>query len=113
MWLFTRYGFYSVSVQGGKTVVRARLRKHLDALIARFPTLLDACKVESSANTDYRYRIRLEKELWSQVAAELVSEQDWSNFKNEVHRTNGSDSYEMACHKVWSVMYQLQQKEPI
>jgi hypothetical protein len=29
MWLFTRYGFYSISVYDGKFTVRARLRKHL------------------------------------------------------------------------------------
>jgi hypothetical protein len=57
MWLFTRYGFYGISVVAvsDKTCVRARLRKHLVALHKRFSGLQ---KFEIIHTSGYGYRYR-------------------------------------------------------
>lgn len=119
MWIFTRYGFYSIAcarLQNGridlqKMMVRARQRRHLENLIARFPVLAQ-CGIRSSDNNDYRYRIIVSKAVWKEVIGELAEEQSWSNFKGETERfLRRPDEYVHALHRVWGEMLRLQEKE--
>jgi hypothetical protein len=120
MWLFTRYGFYSIacaskpngSPDARTVMVRARCSAHLQDLKKRFPTIAGA-EIVTLPNRDYRYRLLVPKNVWAGLVAELASEQEWSNFKNEVERfqgTVGSD-YSAALHRVWSIMFSLQHSE--
>jgi hypothetical protein len=117
MWLFTRYGFYSIacasqpngSIDPGTLMIRARLVAHLTNLQERFPAL-KVGEIVALPNRDYRYRLIVSKEVWADALAELGREQDWANFKNEVARFNGRDEYERALHAVWEVMYDLQER---
>jgi hypothetical protein len=114
MWLFTRYGFFSVSVKvkgSDEVAVRARVRSHLDALMTRFPQIKR--KVVYTAHNDYAYRVRLPKALWVKVAAALAQEQDWSNFKDEAKAFGGSAEagYVDALHEVWAIMHSLQYRQ--
>ena len=121
MWLFTRYGFYSVACADGPdskldpdtVMVKARRRRHLHILQDRFPSLSSADIVTLKAR-DYRYRIIIPKELWVSVVVDLVREQDWSNFKKEAARYQGAKGvdYVDSLHDVWSVVYGLQETEP-
>ncbi len=122
MWIFTKYGFYSAvcarqgdgrhdrPVDPDRIMVRARVRRHLDALKERFPALLAPCDVQEFTGTDYAYRIFVDKSVWSQVLVGLSEDLDYDNFKSEVGRYQGADErdYEDALHAVWSVMYRLQ-----
>ena len=110
MWLFTVHGFYSVSVLPGspKTCVRARLRKHLEALRIRFKLQYDIVRTDGC---DYLYRMLVPKKVWAGVVKELTAEQTWSNFKRQAAKVNGRDAYERALHEVWEVMFELQRKE--
>ena len=118
MWLFTRYGFYSIacarqengSIDPATVMIRARLAAHLRKLQKRFPALAGE-EVVTLPDRDYRYRLILSKELWADTLSALAREQDWANFKNEVARFGGRDEYEKALHRVWSVMHKLQSKE--
>ena len=119
MWLFTRYGFYSIacarSADGAldpqTVMVRARCRSQLQALQKRFPALATA-EILELPHSDYRFRIVIPKETWNLAVTALVEEQDWSNFKNEVASFQGSagSEYVHALHDVWTVMYELQEK---
>lgn len=113
MWLFTIYGFFSVSVQGDRTVVRARLQRHLESLVARFPKELHGTPILTTPEADYRYRVVLTREAWAAVDAELVSEQTWSNFKNEAAQVIGQDDYVGALHRIWEVMYGVQRRQGV
>jgi hypothetical protein len=121
MWIFTRYGFYSIacashpngSLDPQTLMVRARRVSHLKSLQKRFPVIAGA-EIMTLPNRDYRYRLIVPKAVWAGISAELVQEQEWSNFKSEVARNQaavGSD-YVHALHRVWSVMSALQQGEP-
>lgn len=112
MWLFTVYGFFSISVQDGKTVVRARLQKHLEALAKRFPNEVSVAAIVTTMQADYRYRVVLTKKAWAAVNAELVAEQSWANFKNEAAKVNGQDDYLRTLHQIWEVMYGVQRRAP-
>src|SRR5271156_3766003 len=101
MWIFTRYGFYSIACASAMDgapdpntlMVRARRLDHLQKLQARFPEIAQL-EIVTIAHRDYRYRLLVPKELWVQIIAELAGEQQWSNFKNEAARyqsAEGSD----------------------
>jgi hypothetical protein len=119
MWLFTRYGFYSIacasksdgSLDTETLTVRGRCRSHLECLQKRF-TPLAGLEIVLLHNRDYRYRLFVAKEVWTSIAAQLAEEQTWSNFKNEADRFQGSAGadYMHMLHKVWSLMYGLQRK---
>jgi hypothetical protein len=88
MWLFTRYGFYSVacarhpqgSIDPNTLMIRARRVAHLTNLQKRFPAL-GISEILTLPNRDYRYRLLVAKEAWVGIVAELAQEQQWSNFK--------------------------------
>ena len=118
MWLFTRYGFFSVTqptrdnadAKASELVqVRARMRMHLQALQARFPVGL-AGEILESDETDYRYRLIVARDRFERVAAALVGELDYSNFKGECSRHGAwlGPGYSHALHQVWSIHHDLQ-----
>lgn len=121
MWIFTRYGFYSIasaSLQSGgiddqQMMVRARRRRHLMNLQERFPVLAQS-EIRQSDKNDYRYRIIVSKSVWTRVVSELAEEQNWSNFKGETDRflEPADPDYVRALHRVWGEMLVLQDKEP-
>jgi predicted small integral membrane protein len=124
MWIFTRYGFFSIACATGAegaldadtVMVRSKLDEHLLSLKARFPgTELGKAEIQSSDLTDYRYRIVLPKADWVAALAELATEQTWSNFKNETSRFSRAKktayAYVDALHRIWDVMHRLQVQE--
>jgi len=120
MWLFTRYGFYSIAcankpdgqLDPQTLMIRCRQKVHLRDLQTRFPRLADATII-SSADRDYRYRFVVPKSEWVAVIAELAEEQMWSNFKDETARfqRGAARAYVHALHDVWGVMYRVQCRE--
>jgi hypothetical protein len=123
MWIFTRYGFFSIACateDGGESpaiqpdliMVRARQKRHLDQLKRRFPELA-GFSIASQKGTDYRHRIVLPKTDWSNVMLQLTEEQSWSDFKDETQRYLGRDfrDYQQALQRVWGLMRSLQVNE--
>ena len=124
MWIFSKYGFFSAvcarqgdgshgqPVDPERMMVRARDRRHLEALIARYPKFLGDAEIKAFPGTDYAYRIFVPKAVWAKVLAGLGDDVDYDNFKSEVARFQGRDgaAYEHALHDVWSVMYGLQER---
>ena len=124
MWIFTRYGFFSIAcvnkpdgtINPDIVMVRARLHEHLVSLKDRFPdTELGKAEILSWDGRDYRYRIILPKVAWVAALAQLATEQTWSNFKNETSRFSrakkAAHAYVDALHRIWDVMHHLQVQE--
>lgn len=121
MWIFTKYGFYSVvcarigngwdkQVDTNRLMVRARLKQHLDNLILRFP-VLKSCELIETPHNDYRFRLFVEKTVWSEIAEQLAEELDYDNFKDKVKQHLGDKKYEKCLGRVWSIMYEFQEDE--
>jgi hypothetical protein len=120
MWIFTRYGFYSVacankpdgSLDTQTVMVRARRIAHLRSLQRRF-SALKAGEILTRPDRDYRYRLIVPKTSWVAIIGELAQEQEWSNFKNEAAKYQGTQGrdYLRVLHEVWSVMNRLQESE--
>ena len=120
MWIFSIYGMYSIacarrpdgSLDPETVMVRARRADHLRNLQKRFPAVAGA-DVVTLPNRDYRYRLIVPKSNWAAVLVEMVSEQKWSNFKDQVakHQGHAGAVYTRALHDVWETMYHLQESE--
>lgn len=120
MWIFSIYGMYSIacahkpdgSVDPETVMVRARRADHLRNLQKRFPSVAGA-DIATLPNRDYRYRLIVPKSNWAAVLVEMVSEQKWSNFKDQVvkHQGHAGAAYTRALHDVWKTMYHLQESE--
>lgn len=105
MWLYTQHGCYSAVVyRDGMITVRSRFRSHLVALKRRFPHAFRNSVITPTPKRDYPYRMGLPQQLWADVVAALVMEQDYSNFKSKVKATvKGPDAaaYNDLLHAVW------------
>lgn len=120
MWIFTRYGFFSIacarrrdgSLDSQTVMVRSRRKAHLQKLQSRFQEIATA-EIVALPERDYRYRLILPKPVWATIIAALADEQEWSNFKNEAARFQGAPGadYVHALHEVWGVMHNLQVSE--
>ena len=122
MWLFTQYGFFSTvcaregdgsrsnAVDEGRVMVRARLRGHLEALKSRFPEEFEGLEIMETPETDYRYRLFVDKAVWVRVLKLLGEELDYDNFKSKVARNLAAvgGEYERSLHDVWDTMQRLQ-----
>ena len=105
MWLFTRYGFYSVSVHDKRQLaVRARAKKHLEQLRNRLP-FLKRYEILEDRWKDYRWRLVVPRNVWLDALMTLAVEQHWSNFKKEAARFCPDKIYDEALHSVWGLMY--------
>src|ERR1022692_3879985 len=124
MWVFTRYGFFSIAcankadgtISPDTVMIRARLHEHLVSLIDRFrDSELGKAEILSWDDRDYRYRIIVPKVAWVAALAEMATEQTWSNFKNETSRFSRAKkaayAYVDALHRIWDVMHRLQVQE--
>jgi hypothetical protein len=118
MWLFTRYGFFSVTnarqgrgagaLDPARLQVRARSEAHLKHLIKRFPQLRGYQIIETP-KADYLFRIIVRRKVWATVAGDLAAEIAYPNFKNEcVGRPELEDAYIGVLHEVWGAANDLQ-----
>jgi hypothetical protein len=117
MWVFTRYGFFSVvcaknlsagGLDKSHLMIRARSAAHLKTLKDRFSKQLAGCEISVAKDTDYPCRLIVARDTWTEISRLLADEIDYGNFKSEVARHKGNDNYEESLHKVWSVMRRFQ-----
>lgn len=124
MWLFTKYGFYSIAcadklggdrykddIDPNTVMVRARLKQHLENLQERFKDIAKL-PIDAITGIDYRYRIIMPKHLWVEALSEMAMEQTWRNFKNEASAfarlRNLGNTYINALHDIWEIMHEVQ-----
>ena len=127
MWIFTKYGFFSVvcarvgedpgaRVNPERVMIRARDPSHLFELRNAFQDQLGAEPVIKTPNGDYGWRMIVDKWIWAKVLEMMAEQTDYDNFKNEVdHRYPKTEAFEKAkglyirsLHDVWSRMARLQ-----
>jgi hypothetical protein len=106
MWLFTIYGHFSVvcargtkgQVDPNMLMVRSRDRQALYKLKRRFSLKQPVREFEG---TDYQFRIFLPKETFADVAAALVEQLDYDNFKGAVQARATEAEYLATLYKVY------------
>jgi hypothetical protein len=83
------------------------MRQHLENLRALVDA--DLGEIRESNTNDYRYRMIIPRDVWAMIAAKLIADIDYGNFKSRVaaeeRRGHVDAHYEKALHEIWSVMY--------
>lgn len=105
MWVFTKFGFFSAVKHGERMAIRARRREHLVSL--KKATGL-AATIRETLDTDYKYRIHVDRAVWSEMLTKIADGIDYDNFKSAVMADQGRTPYERALHEVWEVMHAIQ-----
>ena len=111
MWIYTRYGAFSVVTLGDDTdtmQVRARRRDYLEELLeaAALPTAerIETPTILETPTRDYRYRILLPAAQWVVVADHLMKESlDYPDFKSHLYRTGFFDDHDN--HEIYTGAY--------
>ncbi|MFZ4696084.1 MAG: hypothetical protein ACOYMV_13245 [Verrucomicrobiia bacterium] len=109
MWLFTRFGFYSIVRKDDGIHVRGRVRKDLENLkqAAKLDgDILDWRRPKpGGAKADYPYRIILTDNADLRKVMRLLADTlDYDNFKNRVATLPDQRAKLGAYHEVWGLM---------
>jgi hypothetical protein len=109
MWLFTPRGFFSAvqkpeDAKDQMMTIRARAKKDLENLHDILPA---AAPYEVKGYSDYPWRIRVSQRDWAMAVATMALEIDYSNFKDEITRTQGKKRHDMYS-QIWGVMLQAE-----
>lgn len=104
MWIFTKYGFFSIVYKNNAVNVRTRIADFLDKLHEKFPELQKYPIVQID-HQDYQYRILVPQHVWDIVKDDFF-DIDYSNFKSEVAKVWGHNHhYTELLHKLWTALY--------
>lgn len=112
MWIFTQYGFFSVTQTPDRKdliQIRARSRKHLENLKKAFP-ILERSPVVQTPDADYRFRVICKRWRWEKLAQELAAGIDYDNFKGKVMSAGWARDMIGELHDIWHVMHAFQQR---
>lgn len=110
MWIFTKFGFFSVvqySPSPGTLVVRARTRSDLEALLDRHGQDLGYPQIIETPTADYCCRVLVPAPAWASVMSRFVDDIDYSNFKDTVRDAQGKERADVY-GRVWHTMLSIQ-----
>lgn len=107
MWVMNTDGFFSIVKDRqhgpGWLLVRARCIKDIERLMARLGAEWDVLELPEA---DYRYRIRMHRDAWSDYLQRAALAINYTNFKNSVpSRDHTRHAAYMAC---WSALRRWQ-----
>ena len=109
MWVFTKHGFFSI-VQDkddeNYLIVRARVKGDLEELLGGTNGFQDQYPIQEDTGSDYRYRIRADREIVAELVCEETLSIDYTNYKAAVNMVDQrrSEYYGM----VWAIMADMQ-----
>ena len=103
MWLFTRWGFYSIAcarqgdggnesgIDSHSLVIEAFSQQHLEALKAHLPDLIGNSFIQEVAESELRFHMIVDKNIWSQVMLSLSQELNFDDFREEMVQKHSMD----------------------
>jgi len=106
MWLFTKFGFFSVVNKGDndELTVRSRTKSDLDRLRNHYlPSLSPPSAHEG---TDYPWRATTSSTALGEAMRVIAQDIDYANFKDEVALGLGKDRAKRY-GKIWSALYDM------
>ncbi len=110
MWIFTKYGFYSiVQDNNDKNLfkVRARKKEDLEELQKKVDGI-SLFKIHKDERADYRFRIFITSEKLVEIMVMFSTSIDYSNFKDSIYRNKAQKDKLDSYHQIWEVMYEYQ-----
>ena len=106
MWLFTKFGFFSVVKKGTNDdlTIRSRTRSDLDRLRNHYLPSLSASRAHEG--TDYPWRATASASALAEAMSAIAQDIDYANFKDEVAFSLGKDRAKRY-GRVWSALYDM------
>ncbi len=106
MWLFTKFGFFSVVKKGthDDLTIRSRTRSDLDRLRNHYLPSLSASRAHEG--TDYPWRATASASALAEAMSAIAQDIDYANFKDEVVLSLGKDRAKRY-GRVWSALYDM------
>ena len=104
MWVILNDAMFSIvedRTDNTQLVVRARFEGDIEKV---FPSFKDNVKV--SEDSDYRFRIFVDRERVAEIMASEVRRIDYDNFKNSVYTSWRRNIYT----KIWTVLFNAQEE---
>lgn len=109
MWIFTKDGFFSISVtpfcKPGDVAVRARRREHLENLMARHNIQAEILVFKEA---DYRFRIQIPREQWGEIMKAEGLGIDYESFKDAMGATADDADYTRAMSATRAAIRKIQ-----
>ena len=106
MWLATQHGFYSIVRKAPSEFhIRGRVRKDLENLLLLVDK--DHAILEWPL-ADYRFRIIVQKQDFTEIMAALALALDYPNFKACIAATPDQRPKLKAFHEIWELLSDLQ-----
>jgi hypothetical protein len=114
MWVMTVAGAFSAVVKPGSSetlVVRTRCEEDLKNLqdwvqsmgLPRPPAIFP------NRNTDYPWRIEIDKQTWAEFLVSQTDDMDYGNFKSKIATVN--PHHEHVYHDVWHALLKLEDED--
>lgn len=106
MWVFSKFGYYSIINLEGRWAVRARKELDLTNLLRELSWNKEILK---GVGTDYEYRIFVDQQELSELFNLLSNSIDYDDFKKTISGIDGQLDKLQYLHKVWNTMWDYQQ----
>lgn len=111
MWMFTKYGFFSIVLDSQNlslAAIRGRAVKDLEALKKAFPALLQDAEIKLTPERDYYCRLTIDRTQLPELYAAMAEAIDYPDFKTELKRTHAQDDKLPLLNNLWGTMNRYQ-----
>lgn len=111
MWICVKSGFFSIVKKGGagEYQIRARVKKDLQNLVKLCNWQgTEAGQIRTTSNSDYSFRIIINKEGLLALMERAVLDIDYPNFKDAIKNIPDQIPKLDIYHQIWALMLQLQ-----
>ena len=116
MWVFTKEGVFSAVwdkyCRGDEVMIRSHSKEDLCRLAKRIIGYCDEELIFETANSDYRYRIKIPKTVWSEYLADCALQIDYPSVKKNIIPDNDplrKDAY----YQVWETLFRWRSKKDL
>jgi hypothetical protein len=111
LWVFTAEGFFSAVhdkfCNRDELMIRARCKDDLCQLSKKLHGSCDESQILEIGHADYRFRMKVPKQAWSQYLAEYALSLDYANVKDSII-PDGDHSRKDAYYQVWLALHRWQ-----
>lgn len=113
MWIFTKDGFYSAvwnkHCRRDEVMIRSQSKEDLSRLIKKIRGYCDESKIIEIEQVDYRFRIKIPKDAWSDYLADCALHLDYPEVKNHI-LPDGDQLRKDAYYQIWQTIYRWRTK---
>ena len=114
MWIFSKYGFYSIKQDGEQYHIRSLRREDLERLVRQLDVDVATAnhylyEIFEDTRADYRFRIIAGPDVLQRIMTLLGDSIDYPNFKAEI--ANVQPDRTTVYTRIWAVALELQRSE--